>query len=247
MICGAPEPRLLHGPLHSKIDLMKSTESNSLGSNKGLLALASPRLRAILDSLATSVRLDPGEVLFQEGDDGDALFAVQSGAIEVSVLSVDGRKLLLDVMRSGDILGEIALFDPGVRTATVTALEPTHLRRVGNKDLLARLRSTPDLGQDLLQLAGRRMRWMTLQIGDQVFLPVPCRLARKLLYLTAAAPDDTLEMSQSQLGEIVGATREAVSKILSTWRRTDLVEVSRAGVRIKDRDALARIADPAAF
>lgn len=215
--------------------------------NTGFLAHASPRLRETLEDLAIDVVLSAGEVLFEEGDTGDALYAVIDGVLEVSVLSPDGRKLLLDVMRTGDLLGEIALFDPGVRTATITALENTKLRKIANSALLAQIRKTPDLGEDMLRLAGQRMRWMTLQIGDQVFLPVPSRLARKLLYLTDSDPEKLLEMSQSQLGEFVGATREAVSKILSEWRRNELVEVSRSGVRIKDRMALSKIADPAAF
>ncbi|MEM9394792.1 MAG: Crp/Fnr family transcriptional regulator [Pseudomonadota bacterium] len=217
------------------------------GPNEGFMAHASPRLRETLEQLAVDVNLKVGEVLFEEGDIGDALYAVVKGGLEISVLSPDGRKLLLDVMRAGDLLGEIALFDPGVRTATVTALEPTHLRKIANSDLLSEIRVTPDLGEDMLKLAGQRMRWMTLQIGDQVFLPVPSRLARKLLYLTSSEPEKMLEMSQSQLGEFVGATREAVSKILGEWRRNELVAVTRAGVTVKDRTALSKIADPAAF
>ncbi|WP_425092540.1 Crp/Fnr family transcriptional regulator [Tropicimonas sp. S265A] len=226
---------------------MAHSESDKAGYDAGFLALASPRLRNMLETLATPVRLAAGEVLFTEGDAGDALFAVSTGAIEVSVLSPDGRKLLLDVMREGELLGEIALFDPGERTATVTALEPTTLRRVAHSDLLAALQATPDLAADLLRLAGRRMRAMTLQIEDQVFLPLASRLARKLLYLTTSQPEARLEMSQAQLGEFVGATREAVSKILGEWRRAGVVELSRAGVLITDRAALKLIADPASI
>lgn len=226
---------------------MTNSQPDETLPNQGFLAQASPRLRETLDDLASSVQLSAGDTLFEEGDEGEALYAVVSGALEISVLSSDGRKLVLDVMRAGELFGEIALFDPGARTASVAALEATQLRRIANADLLARLREEPDIGEDMLRLAGRRMRGMTLQIGDQVFLPVSSRLARKLLYLTNAQPEKTLEMSQAQLGEFVGATREAVSKILSEWRRNDLVTVSRSGVQIKDRAALARIADPAAF
>jgi len=221
---------------------MRSPSSNSVSEVSGFLAQVSPNLRDALNQIAVSVRLDTGETLFEEGDDGDALFAIIKGAVEISVLSPEGRRLVLDVLRQGDMLGEIALFDPGVRTATVTALEPTHLRRLSHRDLLSCMRTTPDMAEDMLRLAGRRMRWMTHQIEEQVFLPVAQRLARRLLYLTAASPDKALELSQTQLAEFVGATREAVSKILSEWRRAEIVAVSRAGVQIIDRDALEDIA-----
>ena len=90
--------------------------------------------------------------------------------MEFSVLSEDGRKLSLDVMRTGALFGEIALFDPGERTATATAQEPTRLARVRNADVLSGVRDTPELAVDLIRLAGQRMRWMNMQLSEQVFL-----------------------------------------------------------------------------
>ncbi len=210
----------------------------------GFLFDASQGLREILEALATEVVLEKGDVLFDHGDDGDALFAVISGQLEVSVVSEDGRKLVLDIMRPGALLGEIALFDPGPRTATVAAIEPSVLGRLKNGDLTKAIHSIPELGIDLLRLAGRRMRWMSGQIGDQVFLPLPSRLARKVLYLTSGGTDrkDALKISQAQLADFVGATREAVSKILAEWKRAGVVEPVRGGMSVKDRDALHNLA-----
>ena len=212
----------------------------------GFLKNASPALRRTLEALATDVKLSNGQVLFERGDDGDALFAIIDGALEISVHSEDGRKLALDKMTKGDLLGEIALFDPGPRTATVTATAPTHLLRIRNGDVLAAVRSNPELGTDLIRLAGERLRWMNAQIGEQAFLPIAARLARKILYLLGDQDDggdDTLPMSQANLAEFVGATREAVSKTLSEWKREEIVDVSRGTIRVLDRDTMERIAD----
>jgi CRP-like cAMP-binding protein len=210
----------------------------------GFLFDASEDLRETLEALASEVTLDKGEVLFDHGDTGDALFAVISGRLEVSVMSEDGRRLVLDIMRPGALLGEIALFDPGERTATVAALEPAVLRRVKNADLSAAIQKRPELGIDLLRLAGQRMRWMSGQIGDQVFLPLPTRLARKVLYLTSGRTEDSdvLMISQAQLADFVGATREAVSKILAEWKRAGVVEPVRGGMAVKNRNALHNLA-----
>jgi CRP-like cAMP-binding protein len=208
------------------------------------LSGASERLRLMLESQATDVHLEAGDVLFQLGDEGDALYAIVSGALEISTLSAAGRKLSLDLMRAGAIFGEIALFDPGERTATATAVEPSHLRRLRNKDVLVQLAQHPELAGDMLRLAGQRMRWMTAQLNEQVFLPMPARLARKLLYLTRADVRGQLSLSQSELAEFVGATREAVSKTLSNWRKAGLIEISRGGLTILDRGGLTVLADP---
>lgn len=213
--------------------------------NNGFLSNASDDLKRVLDALATEVRLQPGEVLFEQGDEGQALYAVASGVLEISILSRDGRKLALDVMRPGALFGEIALFDPGKRTATVTALEATTLRQVKNADILREVERTPKLAIDLIKLAGLRMRWMNRQFSEQVFLPMPSRLARKVLHLTVeggAAPA-MLALSQAELAEFVGATREAVSKTLSAWKRLGIIDASRRGLVVLDRDALQLIAD----
>ena len=112
-----------------------------MSTAKGFLSTASAALTDMLRGLATDHRLDKGQVLFDAGDPGDALFAVVDGALEISVYSEDGRKLSLDIMRPGAILGEITLFDPGPRTATATALEPTLLRRVRHSDVLIEIRN----------------------------------------------------------------------------------------------------------
>lgn len=205
----------------------------------GFLAYASDDLHDLFATLAKPVQLEDGEVLFHEGDKGEALFAVTSGALEISVLSSDGRKLSLDVMKSGAVLGEIALFDQGPRTATITALEPSALLRVNAQDVLANVREHPNLALDLVRLAGQRMRWMNQQLSEQVFLPLPARLARKILYLMNGVPEgESLAFSQGELADFVGSTREAVSKTLSTWRKAGIVSLSRGRLRVEETEAL---------
>ncbi|WP_282048019.1 Crp/Fnr family transcriptional regulator [Sulfitobacter mediterraneus] len=214
--------------------------------NAGFLSGASTELRKMLREQATEIPLQAGEVLFEQGDKGDALFAVVAGSLEISVLAQNGRKLGLAVMRQGELFGEIALFDPGDRTATATALEPSNVLRVRNTDVLDQIRKAPELAVDMIHLAGQRMRWMGRQVNEQVFLPMPTRLARKVLYLSPEPTNSLkkLKLSQTELAEFVGATREAVSKTLAVWKRIGLVEVSRDGLTVLDRAALTVLADP---
>ncbi|WP_093917331.1 Crp/Fnr family transcriptional regulator [Sulfitobacter marinus] len=194
--------------------------------------------------LATEKRLEKGEVLFEQGDPGETLYAIGSGTLEFSVLSPDGRKLILDVMNKGAIFGEIALFSPGPRTATVIALEAATVWGVKNTDVLASLRERPELGVDMIQLAGRRMRWMGQQLRDQVFLPLTMRLAQKILYLAMhnGTHDNVLKLSQAELAEFVGVSRESVSKTLAIWKREGVIDLSRGSLRILEKENLEKIA-----
>ena len=211
----------------------------------GFLTDASPELTAMLAALSTEVRLNRGQVLFEEGDEGDALFAVVDGALEMSVMSEDGRRFALDVVRGGEIFGEIALFDPGVRTATATATERSRLQQIRNAELVREMRRTPELGIAMIRLCGQRMRLMNRQLSEQVFHPMPARLAGKVLHLAAAGNvPGTLEMSQAQLAEHVGTTREAVSRTLAEWKRRGVISVSRGGIRVLDETALEDLAEP---
>lgn len=199
--------------------------------NTGFLSEASDRLRTMLAGQASEKSLDRGEVLFEQGDEGDALYAIIEGTLEVSFLAMSGRKLALSLMRPGEIFGEIALFDSGPRTATITAAEPSRVLRVRRNDVMNQIRQHPDLAVDMIRLAGLRMRWMGVQLNEQVFLPMPVRLARKLLHLAGQQdnPSERITLSQSELAEFVGATREAVSKTISIWKRNSVVEASAAG------------------
>ncbi len=213
--------------------------------NSGFLSDASEELREMLSALASEISLDKNETLFDQDDEGDALYAIVEGTLEVSFLAMSGRKLTLTLMRPGEVFGEIALFDNGPRTATIAAAEPSRVLRVRRKDVMEQIRQHPDLAVDMVRLAGLRMRWMGSQLNEQVFLPMPIRLARKLLHLSALQDDPTqrITLSQSELAEFVGATREAVSKTISTWKRDDVVQASRGGLLIKDFEALRELAE----
>ncbi|MFQ6548776.1 Crp/Fnr family transcriptional regulator [Aestuariibius sp. 2305UL40-4] len=205
----------------------------------GFLADAPAPLLEAFRTIAIPVHLADGEILFEQGQAGDALYVVEMGTVEVSVVSREGRKLALDVFRKGDVFGEIALFDGGRRTATVTAMEPCTLRSVRRADLFAQVARQPDLASDLILLAGQRLRSVSRQLHEQVFLPMPARLARKLLHLTRhGALDGKLALSQAELADFIGASREAVSKTLGRWREEGIVTVGRSTITVEDRLAL---------
>ncbi|MEO0774170.1 MAG: Crp/Fnr family transcriptional regulator, partial [Pseudomonadota bacterium] len=186
----------------------------------------------------------PRETLFEEHDDGDALYFVVGGRLELSMMAEDGRKLGLDVVSRGSFFGEIALLDPGPRTATATALEECDLRMLRRADLLQVLDRSPHLMVEVLRLIGIRMRDITDQMNEQILLPLPQKLARRLLRLATVTEGGPrcLRLSHSELADLVGASREAVSKALSSWKKQGYLHTGRGSIELLDEAGLRSIA-----
>ncbi len=198
-----------------------------------------------LGALANRVELEKGEVLFFQEDPGDSIYIVDSGVVEISILSVSGKKLALNVMRPPDVFGEIAALDGGPRTATATTLERSTLLRFDRADIMAEIKKRPELAADLIQILCARLRWVSQQVEDLAMLNIEGRLASRLLILHRKFSDKygKLYLSQSELADFLGATRESINKILQEWRANGLIELSRGAVKVCDQRSLADIAE----
>jgi CRP-like cAMP-binding protein len=205
--------------------------------------VATAELRAALERAAVAVTLAPGDSLFLQGDDADALYLLDRGEIAISVLAPSGRKLGLEIITEGEIFGEIGLFT-GRRTASATALGVARLRQVRRPDLLALIRPEPDLALELIELLCARLRVMSERHEDRAFLPLSTRLARLLLrlQLKIGKADGSLPVSQAELADFTGATREGVAKTLAIWRGQGWIRPGRGTLRILDRAALEAVA-----
>jgi CRP-like cAMP-binding protein len=204
----------------------------------------SQELRSALAAAATPFALSAKESLFTERDEGDALFFILDGRLEISIVGDDGRKLGLDVLSKGAFFGEIALLDPGPRTATVVALEDCQLLMLRHADLLHVLEQDPHLMIEMLRLVGKRMRQITDQLHEQILLPLHQRLARKLLRLASGSEDEnpSLRLSHSEIADQIGASREAVSKALSSWNKQGILQTGRGAVELLDEAELRSLA-----
>ena len=145
-------------------------------------ALDDEAASALLASMG-STKLRRGEVLFREGDEGDKLYIVTDGKVKLGRTSSDGRENLLAILGPGQMFGELSLFDPGPRSATVTAVTDTTFSSLSHEDLLRWLEGRPAVARGLLtQLAGR-LRKANDVVADLVFSDVPGRVAKALLDL----------------------------------------------------------------
>jgi CRP-like cAMP-binding protein len=212
-----------------------------LRSGDSILYAATQELRRAIVAVAVRRTFRGGEVLFNEGELGDSCYIVERGEIEISVHAIDGRKLALDVLRDGEVFGEIALFG-GHRTATAKALSDCALLAIRRADVMATLRKRPELALDFIDVLCARLRSLSGKFEERAFLPVPARLASRLLYLDTKLGDrGRVAVSQADLADFVGATREGVAKTLAVWRSRSWIALSRGSIRIVERTALERI------
>jgi CRP-like cAMP-binding protein len=202
---------------------------------------------AALEASMVEVDLPRGQVLFSEGDRGDRLYIVRRGKIKLGRTSADGRENLLAVLGPGEMFGELSLFDPGARTATATAVTDSRLAGLGHADLKPWLTRRPEVAPPLLQALAQRLRRTNENLADLVFSDVPGRVAKALLDLArrfGVQGDDgvhvTHDLTQEELAQLVGASRETVNKALAEFQARGWIRHEARAVVLLDVDRLAR-------
>jgi CRP/FNR family transcriptional regulator, cyclic AMP receptor protein len=192
-----------------------------------------------LASLATQRRFNAGEIVFSQGDPGDALYGVVTGKIRISAGATDGRELSLNIMEPGDTFGEIALLDGGERTASATADVASELVSIRREHFLDTLKREPALALELLRLCGQRLRWTSGLFEDAALLDVPSRLAKRLLGLVNSS--DSLAISQEELASFLGVSRQVVNQHLQGWKDRGWIRLGRGVITLCDRGALQNL------
>ena len=186
--------------------------------------------------------------LFAAGEPGSAMFVLLSGWMKLSREGPAGRDILLKVAGPGTMFGELAVVCGQPRAADAVALTPVQLLSIDGRALMTALRQNPDASLELVRMLGERLARTTSQMEDTLFLPAEARLARALLRLAALNPTPEagglridLGLSQRELGELAGLTRESINKQLSLWRDAGLIALDGRGVTLLDGPALNEI------
>ena len=202
---------------------------------------------AALRASLVEIHVSKGEELFTEGQDGDRLYVILEGKVKLGQTSPDGRESLLAVLGPGEVFGELSLFDPGPRTATATAVTDTVVVGLGHADLRPWLTGRPEVAEALLQALAQRLRRTNEALADLVFSDVPGRVAKQLLELAdkfgQPGPDGVLvhhDLTQEELAQLVGASRETVNKALADFTGRGWIEVDQRQVLLMDMERLAR-------
>lgn len=184
-----------------------------------------------------------GETLCEQGAPGDSLMIVMAGAVKVCIYCGLGKEILLDRLGPGGVIGEIALFDGEPRAATVVAAEPCTVLCLQRRDVMPFLAQHADVALRIVQALCRKLRRTNALLEDHASQAMAPKLARGLLRLVAGQADDAIRISQSDLGNYVGLSRENVNRQLRQWEESGLVMIGRGNLKVVDRTMIARIAE----
>ncbi len=216
-------------------------------SRAPLFAALDAEAAAALRASMESISLGKGQVLFREGERGDRLFVVTDGKVKLGHTAPDGRESLLAVLGPSELFGELSLFDPGPRTATATALTDASLMALGHSALRPWLTGRPEVAEALLGALAQRLRRTNEQMADLVFSDVPGRVAKTLIELGdkfgRQMPDGlhvTHDMTQEELAQLVGASRETVNKALADFAARGWIRLESRSVVLLEPERLER-------
>jgi CRP/FNR family cyclic AMP-dependent transcriptional regulator len=183
-------------------------------------------------------------VILFEDDPGDALYIVSAGQVKVVLIGEDGREVILSVLGDGDFFGEMALIDDEPRSAHVIAMRDSQLLVLRRDDFQAQLVVQPKIGLKLLRVLVQRLRRADEKIGGLVLLDVNGRVARLLLDMAdeGGGPKITRRLTHHTIAQMIGSSRETVSRAMRELVDRGLIDVTRREISIRNRDGLASLA-----
>jgi CRP-like cAMP-binding protein len=208
-----------------------------LGGSRLFAALPEPALGALAAAM-TERPAASGQAIFQQGDPGTAMFALLAGQVRIVVGGGDGREHVLRVAGPGEVFGEVAVLDGQPRTADAVAATNCRLLVLERRRLLSLMEQQPSLAVNLLAVLCDRLRSTSTQVEGLLFHSLPKRLAAVLLDLLAARRGHAIDITQAELGQLTGATREWVNKTLRAWHAAGLVALQPGRVVVLQPDIL---------
>lgn len=204
-----------------------------------------------IEALLTYSRVErypAGEEIFSKGSPPNTMMLVLQGSVRISSISLTGKEIVLNIINAGDIVGEIGMLDGGGRSGDAIAKTDCELLVLNRRDFMPLLDHHADMCLMLIRILCQRLRQTSEQVEDLLFRHLEGRIAKALLQISerSGRPDVEgrlleLHLSQSELGNMVGSSRESVNKQLQAWQRAGLIDIAKGTIVIRDAVALAQL------
>jgi CRP/FNR family cyclic AMP-dependent transcriptional regulator len=224
--------KVVDDPIADARDFLESSSLFSGLTENSLLTLA----RA-----SKSIKIEKGQFIFFQDDPADKVYIVRSGLISIILESQDGRKLVINEMHSGDFFGEVGLFTVHTRSSSAIARITSELLMIQRQAFIGILNIEPVLVRHMLEITAQRLRESSERESALAFLNAQGRLARLLMQLGQQELEKGyITISQEELAERTGQTRQTVAKALGRWRRAGWLITGRGRIMLLDLTALAK-------
>jgi CRP/FNR family cyclic AMP-dependent transcriptional regulator len=208
-------------------------------ANVALFRDLEPETRALLAKSLEQRVFRKGETIVRENEPSTSLFIIQSGSVKISLGGEGGREVTLTVLQPGECFGEMGVIDGQPRSATATAVEDTTALCMTREQFRAQLQLHPEVAFELLAILSRRLRAADQQIDSLAFLDVQGRVARMLLKIADAEGEGTddgilipLEMTRRELANMVGTSRETLTRVLKDFERLGFIRLRKGGATL---------------
>ena len=196
---------------------------------------------------AKHTTLKRGATIFSKGDPGNSMIAVITGTVKISVSSAEGRSAILNLIGPGEIFGEMSVLDGQARSADATANTACEIFVIDRREFLPFLRSQPALSMKFIELLCTRLRWTSDQVEQVILQNLPGRLASALIRLTekhkSSPAGRTIAVTQQEISEMVGMTRESINKQLRAWAARKWVRLEHGAIVVLDAGPLQALVE----
>lgn len=191
-----------------------------------------------------STILKKGQTLFERGEDGGTMYVVQSGRIEISMITESGRKMVFNLIGPGHCIGEIGMLDGHKRSASAIAIEDSSLMPISRSTFFEAVKLCPQLAINMMEILCARIRWVSNSVEEYALHSLQLRLARRVLVLHRNFGGSTgaINITQTDLADFAGATREATNKVLMQWKNDKLISLGRGRITVTDLARLEHVA-----
>jgi CRP/FNR family transcriptional regulator, cyclic AMP receptor protein len=210
-----------------------------------IFASASDRTRHELGRDARMRELGRGDFVFHEGDPGDEIYVVVDGLVKLARTSRDGAEVAFGTVGRRGSFGELSALDEHPRSASACAVRDSALLVVPGRAVRAAIEHDSELASALMRFLAERLRATTAQHAELVFVDLPGRMARYLLEAAGPSPNGTLdlELNQSDLGALLGASRQSVNQVLRAFESEGVISRRGQRVEVVDRKVLEHRAE----
>lgn len=200
----------------------------------------------LLENLSTTRTFEKGQTIIHKSDRGDTFFSILEGKVRVILTDEEGKEFIVGILKQFDFFGELSLLDGEPRSATIVAQETTNVLVIKRDDFLRLITSHPEMCIKILEVLGTRLRKANQHIESLVFLDVCGRLARMLLDMgesTDASKTEQgtvieIEYSRTDLANLVGTTRETLTRALKTLENMGYILIRKNKLVITNENGL---------
>ncbi len=207
-----------------------------------------PAQLAALKETTVPKQIGRGTCLYSQGETADQLFFLGAGRVKISVPAEGGRQCVLRIVEPGEVFGECALFEDGVRHAQAEVIEKASISVIQRADAMAHAERNPEFWAAFSMDLGRRVQELEEQVQWLTLLEVEQRIARLLLHWGKSHKNGgagiEIRLSQRDVAGLIGATRETTSAALNRLRRKGCIDIRRRRLVVKSTEKLSAHAAP---